>query len=371
MQVFWDPQVFTWQEHGGISRVFAELYREFVGNDYGVEIVVPPFHGASAFAADAGLPQKPAWPVPGRRNRRRLKRWLNQASVAHTLRRRPPPLIHPTFYEADFLQLASDIPFVLTVHDMIHERFADSWLVESTVFRAKKKVLIERATRFIATSESTRQDMIELMSIEPDRIDVIYHGTSRSVSAAASAANKPSGGKPYVLFAGHRTVYKNFTSFLRAAAPVLTARDLDLLCIGGGPLTSDELDLASSLGVASRVAQKTLSDQELGMAFRQAELFVFPSLFEGFGLPLLEAMACGCPVAASDIAPFREVAADAAAWFDPEDEAAMAAAIERVLDDTALRSELVAAGTERCKTFTWQRSAELTAATYRRALESG
>ena len=294
MQVFWDPQVFTWQEHGGISRVFAELYREFAGNDYGVEVVLPPFHGRSAFAADAGLPQKPVWSIPGRRNRRRLKRWLNRASFARALRRRPPQLIHPTFYEADFLRLVPDIPFVLTVHDMIHERFASSWLAAATAtaFRNKKRMLIERATRFIATSESTRQDMIELMSIEPDRIDVIWHGTSLSVSQPDEPVHESSGGRPYLLFAGHRTVYKNFMAFLRAVAPMLSARDLDLLCIGGGPLTSEELNLASSLGVASRVAQKTLSDQELGMAYKQAEMFVFPSLFEGFGLPLLEAMAC-------------------------------------------------------------------------------
>jgi glycosyltransferase involved in cell wall biosynthesis len=268
---------------------------------------------------------------------------------------------------------------VLTVFDMIHERFARSGLPFDRKTSERKQLLLDRAARIIAISQSTKQDLIDHAGVAAERIDVACPGNSlapppaaddRARMSAAPVSRAP-GGRPYLLFVGQRTSYKNFANCLRGVADLLRTRDLALRCIGGGPFDDEERALMRTLAVDGRVFQETLADDALALAYRDARLFVFPSLGEGFGIPLLEAFGCGCPVAASDIAVFREVAAGAAQYFEPEQPESIRAAVATLLDDSALRARLVAAGTGRQNLYSWSRSARETAATYRKLMPAG
>ena len=367
MKVLWDPQVFTWQAHGGISRLFAETWRELRAQAADIDVVVPRWLGPNGYAAAAGLPQTTIDTerrFPGRKS---FVRAFNRWSLRRAFRRARPALVHPTYFDPGFLRTIGRTPFVLTVFDMIHERFAQSGLPFDRKTSERKQLLLERAARVIAISQATKQDLIDYAGVAAECIDVAWPGNSLAPPPAAKAAD----GRPYILFVGQRPSYKNFANCLRGVADLLRKRDLALRCVGGGVFNDEELKLIGALKVAERVTQETLTDEALAGAYRDALLFVFPSLGEGFGIPLLEAFSCGCPVAASDIAVFREVAADAAQYFEPERPESIGAAVATLLDDGALRAKLVAAGRERQPLYSWARSAQLTAATYRKLAPAG
>jgi glycosyltransferase involved in cell wall biosynthesis len=374
MKVLWDPQVFTWQAHGGISRLFVETWRELRAQDPGVEVIVPRWIGPNGYAVEAGLPQTTI--NTGRRfpGQRSLVRAFNRRSLKRAYRLARPALVHPTYFDPRFLELTGETPFVLTVFDMVHERFAQSGLRFDRETSERKKRLIDAAARVIAISEATKRDVIDYAGVAAERIDVACPGNSLvppPALASREAAMRGAGGRPYLLFVGQRPSYKNFATFLQGIANLLISRDVALRCIGGGPLTDEDLERIRALGVADRVTQETLTDDSLALAYRDALLFVFPSLGEGFGIPLLEAFCCGCPVAASDIPVFREVAADAVSYFNPREPESIGAAVAALLDDSALRARVIAAGSLRLRLFSWTRAARDTAATYRKIASAG
>ena len=175
-------------------------------------------------------------------------------------------------------------------------------------------------------------------------------------------------GRRYVLFVGYRGWYKNFLRFVRAMRPILEKdNDLCVLCVGGGAFTAEEL--VEIGGMSSRYFQRALDDDSLAQAYANAECFVFPSEYEGFGIPLLEAFACSCPVLSSNISSLPEVAGDAAEYFSPFSVSEMSAKILRVMEDDLLREKLRLAGRERLKFFDWDKTARETLECYRRVLE--
>ena len=173
---------------------------------------------------------------------------------------------------------------------------------------------------------------------------------------------------PYVLFVGQRSGYKNFEALLRAfAASERLKGDLRILCFGGGPLSTAELSLASELGLGSHhLSQLRGSDKLLGNAYAHAIALAYPSLYEGFGFPPLEAMSAGCPVLVSNTSSLPEVVGDAAIKFDPKNIEELRTAIERVTVSDEVRRELIAAGHERRKQFSWPRCVERTIDVYRK-----
>jgi glycosyltransferase involved in cell wall biosynthesis len=307
-------------------------------------------------------------------NRRAIERvWrstrsrLNERASIKELKRQEFDLFHTTYYNPYFLDHLQGKPFVLTIYDMIHEIHPDHFSPHDKT-REHKALLAAAATRIIAISASTKSDIVRYLGVDPEKIEVIY--LANSLGCEGEPLPVPD---RFVLYVGGRCRrYKNFENFFRAFAS-LAARmpDLELICVGQKDFNPAELELIDACGLRGRCRNVAANDRQLVYLYNRAALFVYPSLYEGFGLPILEAFASGCPVALSQASCFPEIAGEAAAYFDPCDVSSMAGVMESILSDRGRRQALVQSGRERLKRFSWVTTAEQTAALYRKCLQEG
>lgn len=253
--------------------------------------------------------------------------------------------------------IAGKRPIVVTVFDLIPEIFK----VKRKVGRFRRK-LLKDATHIIAISETTKRDLMRLYGTPEERISVIPLGFMKQERNAPVDPPIPS---PYILYLGRRDIYKNFPFFVEAIAPILKTTDLTLFCTGES-FETGEISLFERLGIADKVQQRFIEDEQMPSLFRNAMAFVYPSLYEGFGLPILDAFSAGCPVILSNCSCFPEVGGDAALYFDEGDAATLRTHILNLMKDKALRETLIEKGLKRAELFTWERCAEKTAEVYRK-----
>jgi glycosyltransferase involved in cell wall biosynthesis len=286
---------------------------------------------------------------------------------------------------ADVLHsLASTAPLrgrarrVTTIHDLNYKLVPDTHFgLRGLGMRVLVPAAARRSHRIVVDADSTRRDLVEHLGTPADKVDVVPLGVTLAPVAvprpeAALRAELGLGERPVVLSVSAKRPHKNIARLLDALAGIAPERR-PVLVVPGYP-TPYEARLrahADAAGVAGDVVWPAwVGAAQLEGLYALAALAVFPSLYEGFGLPVLEAMARGVPVATSDRSSLPEVAGDAALLFDPEDTGAIRAAIERLLADPGERARLRDAGLARARTYTWERTAELTAAAYERALGS-
>jgi glycosyltransferase involved in cell wall biosynthesis len=274
---------------------------------------------------------------------------------------------HDVFYSPDFvLPPTSARKKVLTVHDLSFRRVPETavpnlkWYLEGAVPRA-----VNRADLILADSETTRNDLIELFHAPPDRVQTLYSGVEsffcRVTDPARLEAIKSRYGlnRPFILNVGTLEPRKNLVRLIEAFSRLRT-RDLDLVVAGGrGWMFQDILEAPAQFGVADRVRfTGFVPDPDLSALYSLATLFVYPSLYEGFGLPVLEALACGAPVITSNTSSMPEVAGDAAALVDPRNMEELCAQMDRLVSDEGLRRQMTARGFKQAARFSWRASAE-------------
>lgn len=379
ISVYIHPYIFYQERFSGIARYVCELAAHM--ERLGVKIHIPitetkneyllraPFYPRTS----AEVRDLPAWRKMLRslialRYPEKARKYGSMCQAIDALKRGKFDLIHPSYTNAaDLLPHIGKTPLVVTVHDMTHELFPESFAPHDPT-ALRKKLYVEKASRIIAISENTKKDLVELYHIDPDLIDVIYHGNSLVLPSPDEeiAIDLPDN---YILFVGLRGAYKNFDTFLRAFAAVASEKpELRLLCVGSGPFTKQEHALLHQLRIDDRAEQRALSDSELALSYKHARAFVYPSLYEGFGLPILEAFSCKAPVLCSRASCFPEIAGNAALYFDGKDPDSISRCMLDVLDSEKTREDLIAKGTERLRLFSWQRCAQETLRSYELAL---
>jgi glycosyltransferase involved in cell wall biosynthesis len=264
---------------------------------------------------------------------------------------------------------------VVTVHDLIYARFPEAHAgIRDKGMKVLVPTAVRRSHRVIADSKSTRDDLVELLSVSPENVDVVPLGLGRvrreePLVGREVRARFDLGERRVVLSLSAKRPHKNLLALIGALA-LLPAESRPLLVLPGYPTEHEARlrDHAASIGVARDVRFLSwLSPEELEGLWALAAAFVFPSLYEGFGLPVLEAMSRGVPVACSNASSLPEVAGDAALLFDPGQEPAIASAMRRLLEESTLADDLRARGLVRAREFTWERTARLTLESYRRA----
>ena len=248
-------------------------------------------------------------------------------------------------------------PVVATVFDLIPEIFH----IKRETYRFRRK-LIRDATHFIAISETTKRDMMRIYGVPEEKISVIHLGYLKQQENVPIDPPMP---LPYILFVGRREGYKNFKFFVEAIASLLKTTDLKLFCTGA-PFDVAEMALFKRLGIADKVQQRFIEDEQMPSLFRNALAFVYPSLYEGFGIPILDAFSAGCPVILSNCSCFPEVGGDAALYFNEGDAETLRTHILNLMKDKTLRETLIEKGLKRAELFTWEKCAERTADVYRK-----
>jgi glycosyltransferase involved in cell wall biosynthesis len=360
IRVAYDSQIFGLQQFGGISRYFCELAIRVAHAPHFAARVLTALH-INDYLRDASIPGRGTYLRPSR-TAGRLSRAVNlvYSPVAACINK--PHVIHETYYR-ESKSSRPQCARVVTVFDMIYEKFRDMFPGADSIRRAKRDA-VARADRIICISEQTRRDLIDILGVPEEKAEVVYLGFGMPQAAVEAAVPCP---RPFLLYVGARAGYKNFDRLLTAfASSAMLRKQFCLVAFGGGKFNRVELERLRVLGLDDdSVVQVAGDDATLAGLYVRACCFVYPSLYEGFGIPPLEAMSLGCPVVSSNASSIPEVVGDAAALFHAEDVDSIRQTIENVVADDKLRSILVASGMQRIKQFSWERCASQTMDVYR------
>ncbi len=362
MRIAFDHKIFG-QTHGGISRYFNQLANGLIGEGQKVGVFAP-------FYLNNDLKLLPANNVHGKYLKRyppklsRIFSLYNSFVSRHQISRWQPDLVHETFY-SKIASAPKHTPTVITVYDMIHELFVDEFPTRNDL--VIKKNSINRADHIICISESTKNDLVHLYGMSDKKISVVHLGFNRFGKADEKLNETLNIAKPFLLYVGYRWGYKNFSGFLKAmASSSRLMSDFDVVAFGIAKFSNNELNLINSLGFKRHQVRNVCGgDGLLGQYYRNARAFVYPSLYEGFGMPPLEAMAHSCPVISSNTSSMPEVIGSAAEFFNPSSSQEIRAAIESVVYSDTRIIELKKTGLERLNHFSWTKCTHQTLEVYR------
>ena len=359
MRILYDHQAFTIQEYGGISRYFFELARELrIMPDLEISSSIL-FSNNEYIKEDKAIGSTSFFNGFNFKKKTKLMLMINELKSSSVYKDNNFDVFHPTYYHPYYAKIKSKKPIVLTFHDLIHEKF----MKQDLKTLSDKKSALCRADAIIAISQNTKNDIVEYYGIPEKRVTVI-HLASSYLGPDEGPENELKGN--YLLYIGNRNNYKNFKFFVKAIAPLLLGQpNLALYCAGDKAFTKEEQILLQELHIINSVKHFPVSDENLGGLYSNALAFFFPSTYEGFGIPLLEAMNCGCPIGASQTGSLPEVAGDAALYFDPYDESSILAVAETLITTPSIRSTLRQRGYLRSKEFSWAKTAQLTYDLYR------
>lgn len=367
MKIVFDHQTFTMQPYGGISRYFVRLAQSLITLGEQVEVTAP-IH-RNRYLRD--LPKSNVYGLMLNRfppKTGSLAMLANHYLSQHKLRNFSPDILHETYYSAAPV-ITRDCGRVITVYDMIHEKYPSYFTLRDPAMKYKR-LAVDRADHVICISHSTKNDLCEIFEVPSDKVSVVHLGFEKFVCQRTKTDPQAEGFRPFLLYVGSRGGYKNFQKMLKAVASrSALKRTFDVVAFGGGSLNKAEINLIAQLGFEpNTVRQVDGGDEVLGQLYTHARAFVYPSLYEGFGLPPLEAMAHDCPVISSNSSSMPEVIGEAGMYFEPLDIEAQAQAIEDVVFDEKKISQLITAGRKRLGYFSWNRCARETQDIYQKLL---
>jgi glycosyltransferase involved in cell wall biosynthesis len=380
MKILYDHQIFEIQNFGGISRYFYELMSGFrSGDSIKCELALK-FSNNNYLRNDEFFsnsirslsPYKEFLPKINFKGKGKLYNLLKNLRLINSnfvdnarlsidnLKSGNYDLFHPTYYNDYFLNYLKTKPFILTIHDMTHEIYPQYFPITDEV-REKKKKLAKLSSKILTDSNNTKEDIVKILGINEDKITVIYLGNSLNIynNHTGFLHNNTLESIPdkYLLYVGNRDGYKNFYFFINSIYEILIKnKNLKLVCAGGNYFSKAELELFENLGINNQIIYFPVNDNMLTYLYKHAIAFIFPSLYEGFGIPILEAFACGCPIILSNSSCFPEIAQDAALYFEPDKGESLKIVIDEIIKNSELGKKLITKGFLRFQDFSWEKT---------------
>ena len=362
MNILYDGWIFNRQAAGGINRYFANII-DGLPDDCWPSIL-------TSHVPKVNWPSNPRLKVlrAPRFRPHRVSRKLEQTYFDWASNSGKYDIFHPSYYatlaKKDWENYK--YPIVLTVYDMTHERFADIIDADGKLGEEKRRAIVA-AQAILCISESTKRDLIEYYMVPESKIKVTYLAAELNADLSHGAEAVPQ--RPYFLYVGSRAPYKNFDGLIEALSQVATARDEVALCVVGPPLSAPENQKIADLGLANRIEHYgTASDTQLAKLYRCSLAFVYPSLYEGFGIPPLEAMQCGTPVVACNTSSIPEVVGDAGLLFAPDKPDELTDILRALIDGSVARDTLIQKGYLQARKFNWKKTVNQTVEVYRTLL---
>lgn len=363
MKIVYDYKIFN-QPYGGVSRYYKTLAYELLKAGQDVKIL-PGLH------INNYLGELPKNIIKGFKLKSYPKKsaalfnGINHLFNEFEMRLDRPDLIHETYYSS-LPHFKSNSIRVTTVYDMIHELYGCDFSNNDKT-KIIKKAVISRVDHILCISESTKNDLINILGVDEEKISVVHLGVDVD---AFRYKMKSKITKPFLLYVGNRSGYKNFNIFIKAFASCNKLKsEFNIIAFGGGQLSLSESQLIKKNGLLeNQVIQISGGDDKLIELYQQATAFIYPSKYEGFGLPPLEAMASNCPVISSNTSSMPEVVNQAGEYFDPLNIESIRDAIKKVVFSEERTKELIKLGNENLKNFSWEKCANETINVYKKLL---
>ena len=382
MKVLYDHQAFL-KHYSGVSKSFCELISHLPSD---IDPFIAVKESRNLHLIDSGLvPELKTDGVDVTEIRKRIhikgvakaylilnrlgllhkSEYINLKYAIDNLNGQQFDLFHPTFFNQYFLKYLGQKPFVLTIHDMMPELYPQYYGKNDMQIIAKKE-LVKKAGHIIAVSENTKKDIVNILGVSPERITVIYHGGPKPYCNKGQRLYD----FQYFLYVGSRSGYKNFGTMLDAFGAFHEKhKEVRLVCTGPS-FDASERNIMSQKKLTDFVIHRYVNDEELQILYSGAIAFIYPSLYEGFGMPILEAFAAQCPVILSNASCFPEIAGNAALFFDTNNGVDdLEAKLSTVYDwNEEERNNAINRGLTRLSSFSWQDSAALLANVYKKVV---
>ncbi|MDX2098477.1 MAG: glycosyltransferase family 1 protein [Leptolyngbyaceae cyanobacterium bins.59] len=365
MRILYDGQIYGNLNATGITRYFYHLIQELPSDFLPTLLAINPqaiypthprlkiYRYSDGFSGGLGA----------RLSYRFSKYYFRLASALSR-----PQILHPIYYSRLTQQAMNQrsCPLVITIYDLIHEQFAQQLDPEGYVASFKQRA-VEAADRILCISENTRQDLIRFYPIAETKAITTLLATELDLSLITGSDPVPD--RPYYLQVGSRAFYKNFDRLLEAFAKAVSVHPDLALCVVGAPLSEAEQRRIAELQLTDHIEfYGSVDDRHLAKLYHHSLALVYPSLYEGFGIPPLEAMACETAVIAARSSSIPEVVGDAAWLFDPLSVVELADRLIALVDHPTERDRLIERGKERVKQFSWKKMADQTVELYRSLL---
>ena len=365
MKIAFDYQIFTQQSYGGISRYYKNLAAQLIKLEQNASI-------CAGLHLNNYLSTLPKGAVSGHKlvkyppKTAKFIQRFNHYLTEYQIKSWRPQVIHETYY-SNFSNFSNYAPRIVTAYDLIHELFPKEVKAKKNDLITQRKInSFKRADHIISISHNTKKDLIEIFDLPPEKISVVHLASEPPIRKDNSGLQAMDS-KPFLLFVGPRSGYKNFVGLLEAFSnSSRLMNEFNIVAFGGGSLTSKELSIIKLKGFSEgQVKQIGGSDSVLMALYVEACAFVHPSIYEGFGIPPLEAMTYNCPVISSNTSSMPEVIGDAGEYFDPKDFESIRSAIESVVFSDSRTNYLKLKGSERLKIFSWENCAKETLDIYK------
>ena len=360
MKILYDSQIFFLQKYGGVSAYFANLVNHLNNNNNNADIFAPFY--ICQFFQDLKLEEfikgKRIEKIP--RNSTRIIKFINEIFFEIYAKIYKPDIVHFTYFEKKFN--FNKTKKIITVYDCIHEKFYN--------IKNHKKNAIDIADHIICISKNTQQDLLKIYGVRENKTSVVYLGSSftKNINNLSDINEEKN---PYILFVGNRFKYKNFINFIKSISlSKILKNNIEIVCFGIYPFTQREKEFFILEGFDIKKIKFVMgNDGILQKLYTDALMLVYPSLYEGFGLPILDAMSLGCPVACSKNSSATEVGGDAPEYFDPNNLYDIKLSIEKIFLSENLRIKMVAAGLKQSKKFSWENCAKETLDIYKKIIK--